>query len=99
MDETLLRHKVREAIRTGKLPVREPQRVFGGYGSGVDCSICGNPLIPEQVELELEFSADAFMPASSQHVHPRCHAVWDLERRARQPKNESYAGTDFPGTQ
>jgi len=40
-DETGLRAKAREAIRTGRLPSRRPDRTWGGPGVGVVCTVCG----------------------------------------------------------
>lgn len=84
MDETLLR-QVREAIKTGKFPGRDPHSVIGrvlaGYGNQGDCSLCGKRLMPLEVELELEFSTGNGCTNPTTHrVHPQCYAAWQLER-------------------
>ena len=34
-DEQILREKAREAVRSGKLPARRPDRTWGGPGLGL----------------------------------------------------------------
>jgi hypothetical protein len=43
-DEPRLREQAREAIQTGKLPSRAPDRTWGGPGVGADCTVCGHLL-------------------------------------------------------
>jgi hypothetical protein len=84
MSEERLREKVREALRTGKLPDHPPERTWGGRGSGGSyCSICGDAIKADQVEFELEFSHGVNGNGSgSLHVHLRCFSAWDSEREA-----------------
>jgi hypothetical protein len=90
VDETVLR-QVREAIKTGKFPGRDPHsvtgRVLAGRGSdGGDCSLCGKPLIPLEAELEVEFSpTNGCANSTTYRVHPQCYAAWQLEREFRIP--------------
>jgi hypothetical protein len=84
MDEKLLR-QVREAIRTGKFPARDPHSVTGhvvsGSRSDADCALCGMRLNSREAELELEFSPDHGCATSTAYrVHPQCYAAWQLER-------------------
>lgn len=51
-DQPLLREKAREAIRVGKLPISRPSRTFGGGRRGHVCSVCGQSIPRDQVELE-----------------------------------------------
>ena len=53
-DEAVFREKAREAIRSGKLPTRRPDRTWGGPGTGVICTICGEPVAQDQLEWEFE---------------------------------------------
>jgi hypothetical protein len=81
-DEAVLRAKAREAIRTGKLPSRRPDRTWGGPGVGAPCSVCGAPIRQDQLELEAQFAHDGSNPGLDKfHIHVRCFAVWELERR------------------
>lgn len=89
MDETVLR-QVREAIRTGKFPGRDPHSVTGristGSGNVGECSLCGKGLMALEVELELEFSpGDGCDNSTTHRVHPQCYAAWQLEREFRIP--------------
>ena len=92
MDETVLR-QVREAIKTGKFPGRDPRTVTGrisaGWGNVGDCSLRGNRLMALEVELELEFSpANGCANSTTHRVHPQCYAAWQLEREFRIPDAE-----------
>jgi hypothetical protein len=51
-DEAVLRAKAREALRSGKLPNRKPDRTYGGPGFRVRCSLCGEFIEADQAEME-----------------------------------------------
>lgn len=85
LDDSTLRQKAREAIQSGKLPGRPPQRMWGGPGSGACCVVCGEPVLQDEMGLELEYAADAApSPVGGYHAHVRCFAVWDTERSGRE---------------
>ena len=85
-DETVLRAKAREAIRAAKIPLRRPDRTWGGPGAGTLCTVCGAPVTKDQLEFELEFDRDRDNPGLDNfHVHIRCFAAWELERRQGGP--------------
>jgi hypothetical protein len=72
-DETILRAKAREAVRTGKLPSRRPDRTWGGPGVGAPCAVCGEPVKRDQLELEIQFERDGDTPGLDKfHIHVRC---------------------------
>lgn len=82
MDQNGLRQKARELIQAGALPARAADRTWGGPGSGLGCAVCGQPLIADESELELEFfpeggSADC----ATHHLHLQCFDAWELERQ------------------
>jgi hypothetical protein len=80
-DEPFLREKARDAIRTGKLPVRSPDRTLGGSGCGEVCAMCGETLRRDQMELEAEFKLDdEVLGLDKYHLHPRCFTAWEFER-------------------
>jgi hypothetical protein len=82
MDEQLVRAKVREVLKAGKLPNRRPDRTWGGPGVGAACTICGLPVTNAQLEFEIEFARDSDFPGLDMyHVHVRCFAAWEFERR------------------
>ena len=79
-DEKILRAKAREAIRTGKLPSRRPDRTWGGPGVGVVCTVCGEAVTKDQLEIQVEFSHDGSSPGLEIfHIHIRCFAAWEFE--------------------
>jgi hypothetical protein len=70
-----LRLRVRERIANGRLPVRVPDHILGGYGSGHTCVACDQPITSAQVEYEV---ADCRNDAKL-CFHLGCHVVWQLE--------------------
>lgn len=90
-DESVLRARAREAMKTGKLPDYGPEGVWGGLGSGEPCVVCGKTVEREDVELELKFASDPDHTATNYHVHARCFTAWELERR-----NASLNGRPLP---
>jgi hypothetical protein len=84
-DEKILREKARATVRDGKLPSRRPDRVWGGPGIGVICTICALPIPKEENEFEIEFAHNGDNPGLDKfHVHIRCFAAWEFERRSAQ---------------
>ena len=77
-DEIVLRAKAREAIRTGKLPSKRPDRTWGGPGVNAPCTVCGEPVTKDQLEFEVQFAHDGGLDKF--HVHVRCFAAWEFER-------------------
>ena len=69
-DETVLRTKAREAIRTGRMPSRRPDRTWGGPGVGLVCTVCGEAVTKDQLEMQVEFSSSP--PPGTGHIsYPR----------------------------
>ena len=83
MDEDTLRDKARAVIQSGKLPRRRPDRTWGGPGVGAECAVCGLPVAQDELEREIQFAHDGDNPGLDKfHVHVRCFAAWEFERRA-----------------
>ena len=78
-DEPILREKARAAVQSGKLPARRPDRTWGGPGVGASCTICELPVQRDEMEFEIEFDTPGL---DKFHVHVRCLAAWELERRS-----------------
>jgi hypothetical protein len=78
-DEAALREKAREALRTGTLPSRRPDRTWGGRGVGADCTICSRPVTPDELEFEVEFTGDGHGGPDTYHFHIQCFTVWSSE--------------------
>ena len=81
-DEIRLRNMARAAMQAGKLPRRRPQRMWGGPGIGMPCVICAAPVKQDELGFELQFvSDDQDIREGDCHVHLRCFAAWEFERR------------------
>jgi hypothetical protein len=81
-NEKILREKARNAVVTGKLPRRRPDRTWGGPGVGAACAVCEEPVTSDQLEFEIQFRYDGHNPGLDKfHVHIRCFAAWEFERR------------------
>ena len=77
----LLRHKVRQAIRSGILSSRRANTTCGGLSSGGLCNVCGLPVRTSMMELEIEFLRDDIMGSPMTHrLHHGCFTVWEVER-------------------
>ena len=86
MEAQVLRAKARNALQNGELPNRKPDRTWGGRGVGVACAVCDLPVTKDQAEFELEFARDGDNPDLDKfHVHVRCFAAWEFERRENGP--------------
>jgi hypothetical protein len=76
--------RARELISTGVLPSAAPDELFGGYGSKSMCALCGAPILPTEVEYELQYAAvdaGSRLPVRRQiRFHLPCHAIWNYER-------------------
>ena len=74
--------KSRKAVKEATLPLRRPDRIWGGPGEGTECSICRIAVKREELEFEVEFRANGDeRGAERHHVHLRCFEAWDTERR------------------
>ena len=87
-DEAILREKARVVIQNGKLPSRPPDRTWGGPGVGATCTVCELPVTTQEMEFEIQFARDAKQGLEAgldkYHVHIRCFAAWEFERRSFQ---------------
>jgi hypothetical protein len=68
----------REAIRAGRVPMREPDRMWGGDGGGAPCAVCTAPVEGVASGFELEFKQNGGV-AKSHHFHVPCYAAWVAE--------------------
>jgi hypothetical protein len=72
-----LHRAARECLENGKLPRMHSQCIWGGYGRGDVCSLCGEPIRSSEVEFEVPEPEDG--TGTSFRFHITCHAVWQLE--------------------
>ncbi|HEY1889463.1 MAG TPA: hypothetical protein VGG63_03610 [Steroidobacteraceae bacterium] len=96
-DDSVLRARAREAMKSGNLPHHRPQSVWGGPGSGEPCAVCDEAVDKEDVELELQFSSDGEAGTLHYHVHARCFAAWEIERRIGGSNGHSLPRSDDAG--
>jgi hypothetical protein len=71
-DAAALLERARRAIAARELPPGVSTRVWGGRGTGQLCSLCGQPIGFNDVEIELE----GVQVASGVRFHSKCHLLW-----------------------
>jgi hypothetical protein len=71
VEESVVRDRIREMLRTGSLPCDEPTSTWGGNGSGHHCVVCRERIDETEVEYEVDLPS-----AKSLRLHRRCHALW-----------------------
>jgi hypothetical protein len=67
----------RERLASGALPRVKSDSIWGGYGHGNVCSLCGEPIRSTEVEFEVPKLADR--ADTTLRFHIPCHEVWQLE--------------------
>ena len=85
--ELYLQRTARECLESGRLPRMHSQCIWGGYGRGDVCSLCGEPIRSTEVEFEVPepeatgLQADHWQtaPGTALKFHITCHDVWQLE--------------------
>jgi hypothetical protein len=74
--EKELRLIARELIAKGQLPHAAPIRFWGGFGTGLPCALCDQPIQSEEIEHEVR-PIEAAVQAL--RFHRVCHYAWQLE--------------------
>lgn len=77
--ERQLRETVRQVLRSGRLPDRGPDQIWGGLGSGGQCAICESAIEDGEIELEIRFRRDD--GAATHTLHLRCFSIYEDERQ------------------
>ena len=69
--------------------------MWGGPAVGDDCTICGAPVVRDEMEFEIEFArgGDGLGP-EKHHLHIRCFEAWELERDDIALAAEGISSTD-----
>jgi hypothetical protein len=81
--DPILQEQAHDAIRSGRLPSRNPDRTLGGPGSGEACAVCGEQIRLHMTELEIQFSHDGAVSDPPRfRLHHQCFAAWEVERGA-----------------
>jgi hypothetical protein len=82
-EEDTLRGKARAALQSGRIPNRRPDGTWGRPGAGAHCAVCDLPVRRHEMELEVYFASNGDDASLGEvHVHIRCFAVWESERRS-----------------
>ena len=81
MPNASLLEQALEALRLGKLPSGQPDRLWGGLGVGVVCIICRNPVARDQIEVAIQFARnEPVRGLDKYHFHLPCFAAWEFAR-------------------
>jgi hypothetical protein len=81
--EIYLQRTARDCLASGRLPRVQSQCIWGGYGRGDVCSLCGEPIRSNEVEFEVPEDAAAGGMAFKFHI--TCHDAWQLECALDEP--------------
>lgn len=79
--EEALRARARQRIEQSLLPREKPARMWGGRGTGLACSLCDDPILESEPEMELEYPA----PVPTVRFHLHCQTIWDVARQVPNP--------------
>jgi len=72
MPDERLRKLAMDAVAQGQLPTALPRKMWGGFGDGQVCTVCGRPITSEEVEAEFEAGCHSY------HLHMQCFAAWEV---------------------
>lgn len=79
-DGEALREKAREAVQTGRVPGRRPDRVLRGVGRLGTCVVCNQVITLTQMEIEVEYHRNGVASEITCYwLHPRCFTAWQAE--------------------
>jgi hypothetical protein len=71
--------------RDGYAEVSHARREDSAPGVGATCTVCELPIKRDEMEFEIEFARDGANPGLDKfHVHIRCFAAPEFERRGKQ---------------
>ena len=70
-DETALRLLAERKIEISALPRVVPASAFAGKGSGLPCSLCGQPISEHEYEFEYAIGGGEIP-----RFHVRCQTIW-----------------------
>jgi hypothetical protein len=75
LPESELRSRVLQRIEDGRLPLMLSTTIYAGYGHGVKCGLCDQPITAAKVEYDV---TDPYS-GKAMHFHFACHTVWQRE--------------------
>ena len=70
-----LHGRVVQRIDDGRLPLALSAHIDAGYGAGIVCAVCDQPIAADKIEY------DVTDPGSGRrlHFHVACHTAWQRE--------------------
>jgi hypothetical protein len=83
-DKKRIADMIRERIASGTLPATNHTKRWVGYGQNGSCQGCDDPILPAQVEHELEFK-----DGTSVCLHSGCAGLYEaaLRRQGLKPSD------------
>ena len=69
---------IRAKLDDRSLPREEHIKVYGSHGTQLPCDACGQPILPAQVQYEVEFEEKP-----SIRLHLGCFGLYEAERLRR----------------
>jgi hypothetical protein len=73
--DVALRRLIRQRIDAGELPLMLSKTISVGFGSGLDCLGCRQPIEREHIE----YHAFGVSYGTALRLHWGCHVLWQLE--------------------
>jgi hypothetical protein len=70
-----LRARIRRCIDEEWLPVFLPGRITAGYGSGLKCHACDQPIVPSEIKYDVQDPGNA----ARLRFHLGCYVLWQTE--------------------
>ena len=75
LPESELRPRVLKAIEDRRLPLVLSTTIYAGYGQGVQCDLCEQPIAANKIEYDVTDPHDD----RRLHFHMACHTAWQRE--------------------
>ena len=75
LPESELRSRVLRRIEDGRLPIMLSTTIYAGYGQGVQCDLCEQPIAADKIEYDVTDPDDD----RRLHFHMPCHTAWQRE--------------------
>lgn len=66
---------VRQRMRSGELPPGPAHELFGGRGTGAQCSCCDRLITPDQIEFEIHAASQGDAELRLM-MHSHCMRIW-----------------------
>jgi hypothetical protein len=85
---SLRRMLAKQALESGRVPLRPADRVSDRSDGDTTCAVCLLPLSPEALGYELQFAQNGGSPATH-FMHVPCFAAWESQLRANESATHS----------